>query len=273
MDISALNDKQKEAVMHIDGPLLILAGPGSGKTKVLTNKIAYLIENKYAMPIQVLAITFTNKAAKEMKDRVYKLIGKEAFDIQLSTFHSFGLRILRENYKEIGLNKTFSIIDESDSISLIKKILKDLNIDEKILSPKYVKNKISSLKNDLIDVSLHSKYFKGDIEDKINKTYKKYQELLLKNSSVDFDDLLFLPVKLLKENPKILETYQELFKYIFIDEYQDTNEAQYILIKMIASKYQNITVVGDESQNVYSWRGANYKNILNFEKDYENVFK
>lgn len=271
MDISALNDKQKEAVMHIDGPLLILAGPGSGKTKVLINKIAYLIENKYAMPIQVLAITFTNKAAKEMKDRVYKLIGKEAFDIQLSTFHSFGLRILRENYKEIGLNKTFSIIDESDSISLIKKILKDLNIDEKILSPKYVKNKISSLKNDLIDVSLHSKYFKGDIEDKINKIYKKYQELLLKNSSVDFDDLLFLPVKLLKENPKILETYQELFKYIFIDEYQDTNEAQYILTKMIASKYQNITVVGDESQNVYSWRGANYKNILNFEKDYKNV--
>lgn len=271
MDISKLNDKQKEAVMHINGPLLILAGPGSGKTRVLTNKIAYLIENKYAMPIQVLAITFTNKAAKEMKDRVYKLIGKDAFDIQLSTFHSFGLRILRENYLEVGINKTFTIIDESDSLSLIKKILKDLNIDEKMLSPKYIKNRISSLKNDLIDLSSYSKYYKGDVENKIFQIYKKYQELLLKNSSVDFDDLLFLPVKLFKENPKILETYQELFKYIFIDEYQDTNEAQYILTKMIASKYQNITVVGDESQNVYSWRGANYKNILNFEKDYKNV--
>ena len=271
MDISKLNNKQKEAVMHINGPLLILAGPGSGKTRVLTNKIAYLIENKYALPTEILAITFTNKAAKEMKDRVYKLIGNDAYNIQLSTFHSFGLRILRENYDKVDLNKNFAIIDESDSLSLIKKILKDLNIDEKMFSPKYIKNRISSLKNDLIDISSHNKYFKGDIEDKINKIYKKYQELLLKYSSVDFDDLLYLPVKLFKENKDILKMYQELFKYIFIDEYQDINEAQYILIKMIASKYQNITVVGDESQNVYSWRGTNYKNILNFEKDYKNV--
>lgn len=271
MELSKLNDKQKEAVMHIDGPLLILAGPGSGKTRVLTNKIAYLIENNHAMPIQILAITFTNKAAKEMKDRVYKLVGKSAFDVQLSTFHSFGLRILRENCQELGLNKTFTIIDEGDSLSLIKKILKDLNIDEKMLSPKYVKNRISSSKNSLIDVLDYNKYSKGDIEEKIYEIYKKYQELLIKNSSVDFDDLLFMPVKLFRKNKKILETYQELFKYIFIDEYQDTNEAQYVLAKMIASKYQNITVVGDESQNVYSWRGANYKNILNFEKDYKNV--
>ena len=271
MDISSLNERQKEAIMHINGPLLILAGPGSGKTRVLTNKIAYLIENNYALPIQILAITFTNKAAKEMKDRVYKLIGKDAFDVQLSTFHSFGLRILKENYKEIGLNKTFTIIDESDSISLIKKILKDLNIDEKMLSPKYIKNKISSSKNNLVDVSNYSTYAKGNVEEKVYEVYKKYQEILLKNSSVDFDDLLFLPVKLFNKSPNILKTYQELFKYIFIDEYQDTNEAQYILAKMIASKYQNITVVGDESQNVYSWRGANYKNILNFEKDYKNV--
>ncbi len=271
MDLSKLNGKQKEAVMHIDGPLLILAGPGSGKTRVLTNKIAYLIENNHAMPIQILAITFTNKAAKEMKDRVYKLVGKSAFDVQLSTFHSFGLRILRENYQELGLNKTFTIIDESDSLSLIKKILKDLNIDEKMLSPKYVKNRISSSKNSLIDVLEYSKYSKGDIEEKVYEIYKKYQELLIKNSSVDFDDLLFMPVKLFRKNKQILEAYQELFKYIFIDEYQDTNEAQYVLAKMIASKYQNITVVGDESQNVYSWRGANYKNILNFEKDYKNV--
>lgn len=271
MDLTLLNEKQKEAVTHIKGPLLILAGPGSGKTRVLTNKIAYLLENKYALPMQVLAITFTNKAAKEMKERLYKLIGNDTADIQLSTFHSFGLRIIKENYIEFGLNKAFSIIDENDSISLIKKILKDFNMDEKIYNPKYIKNKISSSKNNLVDVIDYGKYAKGNIEENIYKIYKKYQEVLLSNSSVDFDDLLFLPVKLFRSNKKILDQYVELFRYIYIDEYQDTNEAQYIMTKMIASKYQNITVVGDESQNVYSWRGANYKNILNFERDYKNV--
>ncbi|MDD4831260.1 MAG: 3'-5' exonuclease [Bacilli bacterium] len=271
MDLTLLNEKQKEAVTHIKGPLLILAGPGSGKTRVLTNKIAYLLENKYALPMQVLAITFTNKAAKEMKERLYKLIGNDTADIQLSTFHSFGLRIIKENYIEFGLNKAFSIIDENDSISLIKKILKDFNMDEKIYNPKYIKNKISSSKNNLVDVIDYGKYAKGNIEENIYKIYKKYQEVLLSNSSVDFDDLLFLPVKLFRSNKKILDQYVELFRYIYIDEYQDTNEAQYIMTKMIASKYQNITVVGDESQNVYSWRGANYKNILNFERDYNNV--
>lgn len=271
MDLTLLNEKQKEAVTHIKGPLLILAGPGSGKTRVLTNKIAYLLENKYALPMQVLAITFTNKAAKEMKERLYKLIGNDTSDIQLSTFHSFGLRIIKENYIEFGLNKAFSIIDENDSISLIKKILKDFNMDEKIYNPKYIKNKISSSKNNLVDVIDYGKYAKGNIEENIYKIYKKYQEVLLSNSSVDFDDLLFLPVKLFRSNKKILDQYVELFRYIYIDEYQDTNEAQYIMTKMIASKYQNITVVGDESQNVYSWRGANYKNILNFERDYKNV--
>ncbi len=271
MDLTLLNDKQKEAVTHVNGPLLILAGPGSGKTRVLTNKIAFLLENKYALPMQVLAITFTNKAAKEMKERLYKLIGNDVLDVQLSTFHSFGLRIIKENYFEFGLNKSFSIIDENDSISLIKKILKDFNMDEKIYSPKYIKNKISSSKNNLVDVVDYGKYVKGTIEENIHKIYKKYQELLINNSSVDFDDLLFLPVKLFRSNKKILDQYVELFRYIYIDEYQDTNEAQYIMTKMIASKYQNITVVGDESQNVYSWRGANYKNILNFERDYKNV--
>lgn len=271
MDLTLLNEKQKEAVTHIKGPLLILAGPGSGKTRVLTNKIAYLLENKYALPMQVLAITFTNKAAKEMKERLYKLIGNDTADIQLSTFHSFGLRIIKENYIEFGLNKAFSIIDENDSISLIKKILKAFNMDEKIYNPKYIKNKISSSKNNLVDVIDYGKYAKGNIEENIYKIYKKYQEVLLSNSSVDFDDLLFLPVKLFRSNKKILDQYVELFRYIYIDEYQDTNEAQYIMTKMIASKYQNITVVGDESQNVYSWRGANYKNILNFERDYKNV--
>lgn len=271
MDLSMLNEKQKEAVMHTDGPLLILAGPGSGKTRVLTNKIAYLLQTKKVLPIQVLAITFTNKAAKEMKERLYQLIGKEINDMQLSTFHSFGLRIIKENYNEFGLNKTFTILDESDSVSLIKRILKEINIDEKVVNPKYIKNKISSAKNNLVDNVEYSKYSKSKIEEVVSEVYKKYQEALLQSSSVDFDDLLYLPVKLLKSNKDILSQYMELFKYIYVDEYQDTNEAQYTLIKMIASKYKNITVVGDESQNIYSWRGANYKNILNFESDYKDA--
>lgn len=271
MDLSMLNEKQKEAVMHTDGPLLILAGPGSGKTRVLTNKIAYLLQTKKVLPIQVLAITFTNKAAKEMKERLYQLIGKEINDMQLSTFHSFGLRIIKENYNEFGLNKTFTILDESDSVSLIKRILKEINIDEKVVNPKYIKNKISSAKNNLVDNVEYSKYSKSKIEEVVSEVYRKYQEALLQSSSVDFDDLLYLPVKLLKSNKDILSQYMELFKYIYVDEYQDTNEAQYILIKMIASKYKNITVVGDESQNIYSWRGANYKNILNFESDYKDA--
>ncbi len=271
MDLSMLNEKQKEAVTHIDGPLLILAGPGSGKTRVLTNKIAYLLESKKALPIQVLAITFTNKAAKEMKERLYQLIGKDVNEVQLSTFHSFGLRIIRENYLELGLNKTFTILDESDSISLIRRILKDQNIDEKLVNPKYIKNKISSAKNNLIDNIEYDKYSKGKVEEIVSTVYKKYQDALLASSSVDFDDLLYIPVKLFRMNKKILDQYVELFRYIYIDEYQDTNEAQYILTKMIASKYNNITVVGDESQNIYSWRGANFRNILNFERDYKNV--
>ena len=271
MNLDTLNEIQKEAVITTDGPILILAGPGSGKTRVITYKIAYLLENKKAKPWEILAITFTNKAAKEMKVRLEKLISEDIRSMQISTFHSFGLKIIKENYDFFNLNSSFTILDETDSISVIKKIIKDMNLDDKIYNAKSIKHKISSAKNELMDSKTYSIYAKSDIEKNIVKIYEKYEEKLIRNSSVDFDDLLMLPIKLFKKNKKALEHYQSKYKYIFIDEYQDTNEAQYKLSRMISAKYNNICVVGDESQSIYSWRGANFKNILNFEKDYENA--
>ena len=271
MNLDTLNEIQKEAVITTDGPILILAGPGSGKTRVITYKIAYLLENKKAKPWEILAITFTNKAAKEMKVRLEKLISEDIRSMQISTFHSFGLKIIKENYDFFNLNSSFTILDETDSISVIKKIIKDMNLDDKIYNAKSIKHKISSAKNELMDSKAYSIYAKSDIEKNIVKIYEKYEEKLIRNSSVDFDDLLMLPIKLFKKNKKALEHYQTKYKYIFIDEYQDTNEAQYKLSRMISAKYNNICVVGDESQSIYSWRGANFKNILNFEKDYENA--
>lgn len=268
MDFNKLNEKQKEAVLYVNGPLLILAGPGSGKTRVLTYKISYLIEEGYAKPEDILAITFTNKAAKEMKERVYSLIGQR--DIQISTFHSFGLRIIKENYKYLNMDRNFTILDESDSISMIEKIIKEMNLDTKQYNPKIIKYKISNCKSEIISHDEYLKYSKNGIEEIVQKVYKKYQEKLNTTNCVDFDDLLMMPIILFKSNPEILKYYQEKFKYVFIDEYQDTNEAQYTMSKLISAKHKNICVVGDECQNIYSWRGANYKNILNFEKDYIN---
>jgi len=268
MDLSKLNNEQKEAVTFLNGPLLVLAGAGSGKTRVLTHRIAYLIE-KGISPYHILAITFTNKAAAEMKDRVIKLIGGEARNMQISTFHSFGLRLIRENTKYLNLDNNFAIFDTEDSLTLVKKILKKLNIDSNKFTPKSFRNKISSLKNDLITYKEYSQYAKTDFDQYLIKVYKKYEEELRNNNAVDFDDLLILPIKLFKENDDILLKYQERFKYILIDEYQDTNEAQYILTKLLAAKYQNICVVGDSDQAIYGFRGANFKNILNFEKDYK----
>lgn len=266
MNIDNLNDKQKEAVLYINGPMLVLAGAGSGKTKVLTNRIANLIDNDIS-PANILAITFTNKAAKEMKDRVFNLIGNNAYMIQISTFHSLGLKILKENYEKLGYDKNFVVIDSDDALTVIKKIMKDMNLSPQYYNAKNIRNKISSAKNELID--LQSFAFL-EYDKNIVKIYEKYLEKLKLNNSVDFDDLLILPIRLFREYPSVLESYQERYKYILIDEYQDTNECQYIFSKILAKKYKNIFVVGDNDQAIYAFRGANYKNILNFEKDYPN---
>ncbi|MGN0973782.1 MAG: ATP-dependent helicase [Bacilli bacterium] len=266
--IENLNKEQKEAVLYNDGPLLVLAGAGSGKTKVLTTKIAYLIEKLNVSPTNILAITFTNKAAKEMRDRVDGLIGSVSKFIQISTFHSFGLKILRENYKYLGYDSNFTIIDSDDSLSIIKKILKQKNLDPKTYNPKAIRNKISSCKNELMTPEMYSRYAGTDYENIVVEIYEKYISTLKQNNSVDFDDLLILPIQLFKENGEILEKYQEHYQYILIDEYQDTNEAQYILTRLISAKYRKICCVGDNDQAIYGFRGANYKNILNFERDY-----
>lgn len=271
MNLDTLNETQLEAVKITDGPLLILAGPGSGKTRVITYKIAYLLEQEKAKPWEVLAITFTNKAAKEMKERLHNLIEEDIKGMQISTFHSFGLRVIKEYYDFFGLDRTFTIIDESDSISLIKKIIKELNLDEKKYIPRAIKNKISGAKNELLNPEGFKVFARTPYDEDVVKIYKKYEEKLKRNSSVDFDDLLMLPIELFRKDKEALEHYQNRYKYVFIDEYQDTNEAQYLLSKMISDRYKNICVVGDESQSIYSWRGANYKNILNFEKDYKNA--
>lgn len=269
--VDSLNDRQKEAVVNTDGPMLILAGAGSGKTKVLTTKVAYLIEEKNINPNNILAITFTNKAAKEMKERIFKLEGNSAFYIQISTFHSFGLKILKENCELLGYEKNFTILDSDDSLSIIKKIMKELNIDANKYNPKAIKNVISNNKNEIIDPEKYSLYVNTDFDEIALEVYRKYEKSLKINNAVDFDDLLILPLKLFNNNPGVLQKYQEKYKYVFIDEYQDTNEPQYILSKMISAKYKNITVVGDADQAIFTWRGANYKNILNFENDYKDA--
>ena len=271
MNLDYLNDRQKEAVLYGDGPLLILAGAGSGKTSVLTKRVAYLIKERNISPKNIVAITFTNKAAKEMKERIIKEVGKEGYDIQISTFHSFGLRIIRENYEKLGYEKNFTIIDSDDSLTVVKKILKDMGIDTTRFNPKFIKNQISSCKNEMVTPEKYQNLVNDELSDITYKVYKKYQDTLLRNNSLDFDDLLIKPIELFNKYKEVLENYQELFKYVFIDEYQDTNESQYILSKMISAKYKNICVVGDDAQSIYSWRGANFKNILNFEKDYKNA--
>lgn len=266
MDLSRLNNEQRKAVMHIDGPMLVLAGAGSGKTSVLTNRIAYLIENG-VNPYNILAITFTNKAAKEMKERVLKLIGEEGKTIQISTFHSLGLRLVKENYNKLGYKSNFVILDSDDTLTVVKKIIKDMNLNPKFYNAREIRNKISSAKNELMSVDDFSKI---EYDKSIVEIYRKYNKKLLINNSVDFDDLLLLPIKLFKEYPDTLKYYQDKYKYVLIDEYQDTNEAQYIFSKMLCNNHKNIFVVGDNDQAIYAFRGANFKNILNFEKDYKD---
>lgn len=263
-----LNDEQIEAVKHNEGPCLVLAGAGSGKTKVLTNRIAYLIENG-VRDYNILAITFTNKAAKEMRDRVYNLVGDVASFI--GTFHSLGLRIIRENCGYLNLPSNFSIIDSDDVLTVIKKILKDMNLDTKQYSPSYIRNRISFIKNQMLSEMELDKFFNTPIDKIVVDVYYKYNERLIASAAVDFDDLLLMPVRLFEHNKEILEYYQERYKYILIDEYQDTNPVQYKLSKLLASKYKNIFVVGDMNQSIYAFRQADYHNIVNFEKDYANA--
>lgn len=266
--LKSLNDEQIEAVKHNEGPCLVLAGAGSGKTKVLTNRIAYLIENG-VRDYNILAITFTNKAAKEMRDRVYNLVGDVASFI--GTFHSLGLRIIRENCGYLNLPSNFSIIDSDDVLTVIKKILKDMNLDTKQYSPSYIRNRISFIKNQMLSEMELDKFFNTPIDKIVVDVYYKYNERLIASAAVDFDDLLLMPVRLFEHNKEILEHYQERYKYILIDEYQDTNPVQYKLSKLLASKYKNIFVVGDMNQSIYAFRQADYHNIVNFEKDYANA--
>ena len=266
--LTNLNDKQREAVEHIDGPCLVIAGAGSGKTKVLTTRIANLIAQGIPS-YNILAITFTNKAAHEMKERLEKLVpDNQAF---VGTFHSFGVRIIRENAPLLGLDRNFSILDSDDVLSIIKKILKDNGYDTKNNSQSYIRNRISPIKNDMLTDDEINNTLRTP-QDKIAiEVYYQYKDVLRKNNSVDFDDLLRLPVKLFTEHKDVLADYQEKYRYILIDEYQDTNEVQYKLSKLLAKKYQNIFIVGDPDQSIYMFRGANFRNILNFEKDYKNA--
>lgn len=270
MELEGLNERQKEAVITTEGPVLVIAGAGSGKTKVLTTRIAYLIENKKVNSENILAITFTNKAAKEMKDRVSNILKRDVRRMHISTFHSFGVEILREYGYLVNIDKNFTILDSDDSLKVIKIIIDDMNLN-KTISPKHVKEVISSYKNKLVLPEEAEKNTYTFEEKQIVDIYEKYNKKLYNSNSVDFDDLLLIPYLILDKYNAVLEDFQEKYKYILIDEYQDTNDAQYFLVKMLSTKYKNLFVVGDSDQSIYSFRGANYKNILNFTKDFPNA--
>lgn len=266
--IQGLNKEQKEAVLSTQGPCLVIAGAGSGKTKVLTHKIAYDIAEGIK-PWNILAITFTNKAANEMKERIEKLIGDAAKDLWMGTFHSICVRILRKNIDRIGFKTDFIIFDTSDQRTLVKECLKSLKIDDKLFTDRAVLSEISNAKNELLEPKAYRVKYSGDFRrEKIAEIYTLYQQKLKENNAVDFDDIINLTIKILTENPEVLDYYTEKFKYILVDEYQDTNKAQFMLVSMLASKYGNITAVGDNDQGIYSFRGADISNILNFEKDF-----
>lgn len=267
-----LNDKQQEAVEYMAGPLLILAGAGSGKTRVLTYKIAYLLEKEIVKPWQILAITFTNKAAKEMKERVEALVGQVSNDMWLGTFHSVCVRILKREIELLGYTRDFNIFDEIDKEKVIKEVMKKLNIDEKVYPVGLIKSEISKAKEAMKDEVAYQKDAMGDFrKEEIAKVYNMYQETLKKNNSIDFDDIIMLTVRLFLENPDRLLYYQNKFNYILVDEYQDTNRSQFLLISMLSSATGNICVVGDESQSIYGFRGADISNILNFEQEFPNA--
>jgi DNA helicase-2/ATP-dependent DNA helicase PcrA len=269
--LAGLNKEQQQAVKTTEGPLLIMAGAGSGKTRVLTHRIAYILLGKGVNPYNILAITFTNKAAREMKERINVILGGAADEIWISTFHSMCVRILRRDIDRIGINRNFTILDTTDQLSVIKGILKDKNIDSKKFDPRGILSAISSAKNELIDAKQYGKYTGNYFENIVSDVFEEYEKRLLKNHSLDFDDLIMKTIQLFKRVPEVLEYYQRKFQYIHVDEYQDTNKAQYQLVHLLAAKFQNLCVVGDSDQSIYGWRGADIANILSFEKDYPNA--
>ena len=271
MDVLAgLNEPQREAVCHTEGPLLILAGAGSGKTRVLTHRIANLLQQ--GVPAwQILAVTFTNKAAQEMRERVETILGSVAQAILIATFHSACVRILRQEIYRLGFDQNFLIFDSQDQLTIVKNILKEMNLSEKNYHPKAVLGTISSAKNELVGPEEYFRTASDFWANKVAEVYRLYQRSLHSNNGMDFDDLIMNTVKLFQENPTALEKYQDRFRYILIDEYQDTNHAQYVLVNLLASKHRNLCVVGDDDQSIYSFRNADIRNILEFERDFPEV--
>lgn len=270
--LDGMNDKQTEAVLATEGPVLIMAGAGSGKTRVLTHRIAYLIEEKNINPWRILAITFTNKAAREMKERVGGLLDAEvARDVWVSTFHALCVRILRRDIEKLGMNRAFTIADPAEQLTLVKHILADLNLDPKRYDPKGILSAISNAKNDLLTPDAYQKQAAGPIEQITADVYREYQKRMRGDQALDFDDLIMMTIQLFQQDKETLEFYQRKFQYIHVDEYQDTNEAQYQLVHLLAEGYRNLCVVGDADQSIYGWRGANMQNILDFQKDYKDA--
>lgn len=269
--VHGLNPEQKKAVEKTEGPLLIMAGAGSGKTRVLTHRIAYLIREKGVNPYNILAITFTNKAAREMKARASGLMGGEGDSVWISTFHSMCVRILRRDIDRIGYERNFTILDSSDQLSVIKGILKDKNVDSKKFEPRGILASISNAKNELLTAKEYQKEAVGFYDKMVGEVYADYEKKLKRNQALDFDDLIMVTIQLFERVPEVLEYYQRKFQYIHVDEYQDTNHAQYLLVKLLAERFKNLCVVGDSDQSIYGWRGADISNILSFEKDYPNA--
>ncbi len=269
--LSGLNPMQRQAVCHTDGPLLILAGAGSGKTRVLTNRIAYLIGEKGVFPGSILAVTFTNKAAREMRERVEGLVGPWSKSVWVSTFHAFCARVLRRDIDKLGMSRGFTIFDSSDQRSAMKKALSRLNLDEQNVQPDAVLHKISSAKSELVDAEEYAREADGFWEKQVARLYPVYQQILRENNALDFDDLLVETVRLFRESPEILDRYRKQLKYILVDEYQDTNRVQYELVNILAEESRNLCVCGDPDQSIYEWRGADIRNILDFESDYPDA--
>ena len=269
--LAGLNPSQRHAAAATEGPVLVVAGAGSGKTRVLTHRIAHLTRDLGVSPYSILAITFTNKAAKEMKDRVTRLVGGVADGMWVSTFHSACVRILRREAPRLGYRSSFSIYDDADSVRLVTMCIRDLDLDPKQFPPKAIRATISNAKNELIDYETFSDSGEGFYHEKAADIYRMYQQRLVEASAVDFDDILMLTVEIFQAFPDVLESWQQKFHYLMVDEYQDTNRAQYMLVKMLAAKHRNVFVVGDSDQSVYAFRGADMRNILDFEKDYDDA--